>query len=543
VGQEPGAGVASVFYTGAYGLGHQFFTLLYISIVVLWTASVFTRVVQKKVRRTVLYTGVILLGWIIVRLIKYQLPLGSVMNIFLWYFYYFFQLSLPLVLLYLAWAVDKPEDKVFLPKWLSCFFIVNGILIMLVLTNNLHGMVFRIDMANPNWNTEYTYGFIYFLVQAGCYVPLVAGIIILLWKGQQRLRMQGVILFIGLFGLMAVFTIGYVMRIPIAWGSDYTIVVGLFVMMLFEASIRSGMIPVNSKYVALFTNSPLKLQIRNSAGMFILSSASVDKYDNDEVMRAVTSYPFPVLRDENTLLFAKQIIGGYALWQEDISSLNRLHKETEESVAKLKAANVILAKEEKIKRAAQEENAKTQLMAQLESEINGHTIKLSAMIEQIENVTDQPKAMARITLLLCYLKRRCNLLFSENEAGALQAGELTAHFEELAEIAGFSDVRAIITSGVKTRVPVRCATLLYDFFYNIIHWAARAGRQRILVHLGMENESIVLRIITSEDVRSFHMEKSLVNAIVSAGGTYEVKNLDDAFSISLIFPEGGEGNA
>jgi len=379
---------------------------------------------------------------------------------------------------------------------------------------------------------------------AGWLLPLLASIVIMLIKTGVYVRKRMLLFLVLFFALLLVYQQGYINRVPMIWESDRIIVNGIFALLLVESILRSGLIPVNSKYAALFTNSPLKLQVRNSVGKSILSSASVEKYDDDEVISALASNPSPVLRDENTLLFAKQITGGYALWQEDISSLNRLYKETEESVAKLKAANVILAKEEKIKRAAQEENAKTQLMAQLESEITGHTIKLSAMIEQIENVIDQPKAMARITLLLCYVKRRCNLLFSENEAEELSTDELTAHFEELAEIAGFSDVKTIITNGVKIRLPVRCATLLYDFFYSIIYWATWAESSRVLAHLGIENENLTLHLIPSEDVRSFHMEKSLVNAIISAGGTYSVKNLDDAFSISLTFPEpGGEANA
>jgi len=524
-------------------MGMMLITDLYIVVVVIWIASFIYRSAQKKVRRASFLMGALLIGWAIMHLLKYQTESSPVLSRYIWYSYAFFELALPLVLLWLAYGLDKPDGKAGIPHWMRVLFVINGAIAALCMTNDFHLFVHSIDIDSPYWMLDYGYGAGFYIWMAGWLLPFLASIIIMLIKIGVYVRKR-MLLFLGFFfALLLVYQHGYVNRIPIIWESDRIIVNGIFALLLVESIMRSGLIPVNTKYRTLFTRSPLKLQIMSSAGDYVLSSASVEKYDSDEVMSALASHPCPVLRDENTLMFAKQIIGGYAIWQEDISSLNRLHKETEESVAKLKAANVILAKEEKIKRAAQEENAKTQLMAQLESEIIGHTIKLSAMIEQIENVTDRPKAMARITLLLCYVKRRCNLLFSENEAEALQADELTAHFEELAEIAGFSDVRAIISSGVKTKVPVRCATLLYDFFYNVIHWATWAERQRILVYLSIENENIVLRLIPSEDVRSFHMEKSLVNAIVSAGGTYEVKNLDDAFSISLTFPEGGEGDA
>ena len=526
-------------YTSADGREHQLFALIYISVVALWTASVVNRAVQKGVRRAALYTGIILSGWMIVRLINYQIPSGSDGNI-LWYCYYLFQLSLPVVILWLAWSVDKPEEKVVMPRWLRAFFLVNGILIILVLTNNLHNLVFRIDMTNPNWGSEYTYGFVFYLVQAGCYFPLVAGVILLLWKGRQGLRKRGVLLMLGLFGLLVTFAIGYIMRVPIAWESDYTMVVGLFVLMLFETSMRSGMIPVNTKYAALFIHSPLNIQIIDGDGNPALSSTSAVQYERHKITDTLASYPLPVQTSENTLLFAAEITGGHAIWQEDVSGLNRLHNEIKESTRKLETANAVLAEEAKIRRAIEEENARTLLMEQLEAEITGHTLKLSATIEQFYSAEDQAKEAARIVLLLCYLKRRCNLFFREKEGDVLPADELTVYFDELAEIAGYSGVKTIVTSDIKGHILVRYVTLLYDFFYNAAYWATGFANPSILVHLGLEDGNTVLRLLPSENAGSFRMDKSLETAIASVGGTYAVKDLDDAVGMNLSFPGGGE---
>ena len=287
------------------------------------------------------------------------------------------------------------------------------------------------------------------------------------------------------------------------------------------------------------------MRILNAEGRPELSSASAMPFDKD------------------TLQFTNKITGGYALWHEDIGSLNRLNKEIEESVAKLKAANMILSEEEKIKRAAHEKNAKTQLLAQLESEITEHTIKLSMLIEQSlakDNHEDSPgqqRDLAHIALLLCYIKRRCNLFFVEKEAEALEADELKIYFDELAEISGYSGLEIIVTGGLKTQISVRCATLLYDFFHNVICWvvdkqAVSDKNFYVPVFLSTENGSVVLRLLVkqmlvkqiplSNDARSFEIEKSLETSIARAGGVYSVKDLDDAIGISLSFTEGGKNN-
>lgn len=100
----------SHLYASADAREHQFFVMAYIILVVVWLASVINRAMQKVVRRAALLTGIILLGWIIVRLVKYQTGVAGTLNRYLWYGYYPFQLTLPLVLLWLAWMIDKPEE-------------------------------------------------------------------------------------------------------------------------------------------------------------------------------------------------------------------------------------------------------------------------------------------------------------------------------------------------------------------------------------------------------------------------------------------------
>jgi hypothetical protein len=233
----------------------------------------------------------------------------------------------------------------------------------------------------------------------------------------------------------------------------------------------------------------------------------------------------------------KQSGGG----EEDAAVLNRINRELEESSEKLKAANLLLAEEERLGRTVHAETEKTRLMAQLENEIYGHVVRLNTMVEQLENVTNRPKAAARITLLLCYLKRRCNLFFREREAECFPLGELTVYLDELSEIAGYAGVNVLVTGETEADVTVRRATLYYDFFYNALHWATWQEGSRILARLGTEGGSTVLRLLSSEDARSFQMERSLFSAIALDGGAYAVKDLDeDTVGLSLSFPAGGE---
>jgi len=550
-------------YTSADGREHQYWVLIYIIIMVIWLASLMNRIAHENMRRTVLAAGSLLLGWILARLISYQLYLHTDLRRYIWFTYYLFQLSLPVAFMWLAHIIDKKEGKIAAPWWMKVFAAYMFTLIALVYTNDLHGWVFVIDFSNPNWGSDYGYEIVYRIIQRSWQFSLVAVFILLLIKSKGFIRVKTIVFPMLAIAVLAAYQYGYQNRVPVAWESDKTMVIGLLMLLFAESLIRSGMIPVNTKYKTLFNNSPLGMRILSAEGSPVLSSASAAPFDKDILVHSLGTTPVSMQRDKDTLLFINKITGGYALWREDIGSLNRLNKEIEESVAKLKAANMILSEEEKIKRAAQEKNIKTQLLAQLESEITEHTIKLSVLIEQLiskgyhENSPGQQKALAPIALELCYIKRRCNLFFREKEAEALGADELKIYFDELAEIAGYSGLGIIVTGGLKTQISVRCATLLYDFFHSVIcravdKQAASGENFNIPVFLSTENGSAVLRLLVkqmlvkqiplSEEGRSFEIEKSLETSIARAGGIYSVKDLDDAIGISLSFTEGGKNN-
>ena len=498
-------------YTSADSREHQLFVLVYTVFMVVWIAMVIRRAMQKGVRRTVLLTGILLLGWIAVRLLKFQLIFATGLTRLLWYSYYLFLLALPLALLWLAWVIDRPDDKAAPPKWLAVPAAVNGALVALVFTNDLHNWIFKLDLSNPNWDSDYSYGAGYYVIMAVCAAMALAAVVMMLLKSRRNPRKKRFLYPLVFCALLTAYSLGYFLRIPPAWESDLTMIAGLFTLLFIEAALRTGMIPVNTKYSTLFKHSPLSMQILDNADNVMLSSAAG-----------------PLRRDDNALLFAAPIVGGWALWQEDISALNRLHREVEVYARSLANANAVLAEEEQIKRAMEEENARTQILSQLEAEIAAHTARLSTLIENNESP-------ARIVLLLCYIKRRCNLFFRERETQSLPADELTVYIDELAEFAGYANVKIITTSQISAGMGLRRATLFYDFFYSVVDWAAGCGCPFMLVRLGVKHGVTTLQLLPSEDVRSFRMEDGLARSIAQAGGTVDVRDLDGAVGISLSF--------
>ena len=549
--------IHSRMYSSTDGREHQIFALASMIIVLAWTATFIHRAMQKSARRAMILAGILLIGWIMARLIKYQLPPETTLNRYLWFSTYLPQLSLPLVILWIAWAIDNRESLP--PKWMRGLAALHAALLAFVMTNDLHNLVFRVNLASPNWASEYSYGIVYYIVMPACFCPLIIAIGLMLYKGfitaskgRRGLRTKGIVFPLALLALLAAYAIGYAARFPLAWESDFTMTVGLFALMMIEAMIRSGMIPTNVKYAELFRSSSLGMRIIDSAGRTVWSSAPAAPYSAEMFKAILASNLLSAQPDQNILTFVSKITGGHMLWQEDISELNRIHRETEEANGKLEAANMVLAQEESLKRVFAEESNRATLMTQLEAEIVGYTIKLSSMIEQLESMVDQHIEAVRITMLLCYIKRRCSLFFRERETAMLPPDELTVYYDEIVEIAGYCDVKIIVISVLNSGVSVRRATVMYDFFYHFINWATMLGDMRILVHLsggsggngsGSGGGDIVMRLMSGGAAASYRLGKELERDIAAAGGTFATKILDDdTLGLSLSFNAGGDNN-
>ena len=230
---------------------------------------------------------------------------------------------------------------------------------------------------------------------------------------------------------------------------------------------------------------------------------------------------------------------GLAIWHEDISKLSQLHREVEKSTVMLTEANAMLMEEEKVKRLVNEKNAKNELMEQLELEITESIVELKNMIEILPYSRGEIKDTTRIALLLCYIKRRCNLFFQEKEKESVSMDEIILYIDELIEISKHSNVEIACINEIKGSIHIRYATLFYDFFYEVANLAIESDCSHIIGDFETDEESFKMGFLFSEDIGTFKEDSKLLLAINAAKGKLVIKDLEDSIGISISFPKGG----
>jgi hypothetical protein len=525
-------------FSSANQVEHILFATIFCMITVAWVSVTMRRAMQESVRRGAMHTALLLVGWTLVRLVKYQLPDSPVLTSYLWYAFYFFMLSLPLVMLRIALETDAGGGTGSLPAWFSAVEAANAALFLLTFTNNFHHLVFRFDFSDPFWSDRYTYTAAYYVIYAAIAAELSAAMEMLLAKSRRSPRKAAPAMPILVFALYVAYSVGYFLRVPIAVDSDFTVVSGLLTVLFFEALIQAGLVPVNSMYVFFFRSSTLNLQIVDNSGKPVLSAGPPP---TPERMARLAAGQSPIPGDGDTMLYADRITGGLAVWQEDLSVLNALGAQLQETQRRLCQTNAILAREEAAGKRLMTAEEHEALFARLEQETRDLTAKLSGMIRELPEQGSHRLEAARINLLLCCIKRRCNLFFIGRSADRMPAVDLMVYLDELADFAQYAGVRAVTTFDLSSNVPLKQAALLYGLFYELLSWASAAGIASLAERLSENETSYYLGVFPARGAADFVPGRASSALAAELGAEYRVIGLDGGDAIRLTVPKGGDG--
>lgn len=429
-----------VFHTRLYTTAdlreHILSALLIAAAILLWKGTVSHRMIRQDIRQVVAVMSWLMVGWLLLRLFKYQLmPEGDLCRM-CWYGYYLFQLALPPALLYLTEILDQPEGEKQLirPLWppFACYLFS----VLLVMTNDLHQLVFRF-IPDKNWAADYQYGPGYWLVIAFSLLFLVSSLWNLLLKGHRRSGRKGRIAPLLFCGCLLVYLAAYIQRVPLAWESDLTVNVCVLSVLFFEMTLHAGLIPVNIQYQRLFASAPINLTLLDENGCTVLSSAGARPISRSVWQRLRTDINHPLLRDRDTQLHAIPVRNGMAVWQEDLSRLNRLRREIQDVQTRLEAANALLREEGEVKKRLLTAETNRALFEQLDQDMERRIASLSRLIDELPKAEDPRNSTAIITLSLCHIKRRCNLFFLARQGESLSSDEMSMYLDELAELARY----------------------------------------------------------------------------------------------------------
>ena len=410
---------------------------IYMGLFAVWGVSIRRRIIQPQVRRYLIAISVLMVFWISVRTIRYSLNECVWLMRYLWYLYYLPMLVIPLLAVFVALSLGKAESFR-LPNWTALFYIPTAVLLLLVLTNDLHQLVFVFPADAIVWMNDYHYGIGYFLTIAWIILCAVTALATMLLKCRIPHSRKVLILPFVPALLAVIYCALWVFRVleifKLEWlkviAGDMTVVFCLLFTAVLESCIQCGLIQSNTGYDELFMVSRLSAQITNQKNEVCLASLNAKKLTEEQRINAGTHY---VLADKSTLVRSQPIGFGHVLWQEDVAELTETIEQIEENCRELAEHNRIrrenLETQKKIL-ALQEKNRVSDL---LHRETAGQIDLIDRMLAQYDVETDAGKRsrlLAGVAAVAAYIKRYGNLLLVSERTEMADIRDLSRCFDE-----------------------------------------------------------------------------------------------------------------
>ena len=407
--------------------------VLYLLLFSLWGFSLDRRIIQKQALHCLRLTAALMLLWLVLRTLKYEVVTDLTVARYIWYLYYLPMLFIPLLGVYIALSLGKSE-KFRLSGKIGALALVPAVLFLLVITNDLHQQMFAFDSGVPGVpdNYSYSHGFLYFICLGWIVACMFFSLICLLKKsripggGKKKIRPFVIGCTMVLYGVL------YMLGIPaVRWlFGDMNVMFCLLCAAIYESCIRCRMIQSNTGYVELFEATTLAACIADLNGDIVLRSrtAGEDMVCPKEGLQ--------ILRPNGIRISSAPINGGYAVWQDNVRPLIELRTKLSENKTEIKNNKEKLQEAYLVRKKLHELTEKNRIYDEIETRYGKQITRIGQLLKQCEGAepVEIQNLMKRILLLGTYIKRSANLYFLSLEYDFLPQQELRLTVDEAVRV-------------------------------------------------------------------------------------------------------------
>ena len=484
----------------------------YLGIYCAWVIYLNKHVVQKKMRQYLTAIGCLMVCWFFLRTVKYHILLDPLGGHICWYLYYIPMILIPTFGLSATLLMDGEEKKT--TKWITgilLFFSV--VLIVCVLTNDLHQQVFRFEGPIPYSDKNYSYGILFMLIQFWIIACLVILEILLVKKSRIPDRKRFWLPVIpGL--LLLGWNIANLLRLPFikTFAGDMTAICCLFMAAIFQGCILCGLIQTNSRYFELFqATGGLDAEITDNSFRRYYFSGEFPELSKDlrDSIIAKSS-----VQERGIRINHLPVKGGHLFWSEDISVLLDQYQDIQEQQEELTARNQLLRKTYKKEAERRKLEEQNRLLNIIQSQTSRQYELLSHYMEKLEQTESREEyelILSKIVVVGTYLKRRKNLMLTRysSREDSLTMADLKQSLAESCENLKLCEIKAAYFVQDKEK-QLRADDVLkcYDFFEWLVEQLFDVMNSVFFRVTHIEEKlQISVHIVSQEDIRPYLAEK------------------------------------
>lgn len=440
---------------------------LYLLLFVLWGYSLDQRIIQKSVLHCLRLMDVLMLIWLTLRTLKYEVVTDMTVARYLWYLYYLPIIFIPLLGVYIAIFLGKSENYQLSKKsWLLS--LIPAALFLAVITNDLHQQVFVFESGIPGVpdNKVDFHRPVYFVILVWIVGCVCFSIVQLLKKnrlpsiGKRRMMPFVLSCVMLLYGVL--YLLGFQVVRDVF--GDMNVMFCLFYAAIYESCIHCRMIQSNTGYVELYEATTLASCIADQNGHILLRSRTAG--ENMVCPQEGESIVCP----DGMRISAAPVKDGFVIWGDNVQHLTELRARLDENKRKKENNKKKLKDAYLVQKQLYELTEKNHIYDELEEKHKKQTERIKELLEQCRNAKP-PKMrehMKEILLLGTYIKRSANLYFLSQEYEKLPQQELRLTIDELVRAMNSCEVECGVVYLTTKPIASKEAERLFELLKTIM---------------------------------------------------------------------------
>lgn len=421
----------------------------------LWNISLFNRFAKSSLRNYFFIIGWMLIFVLLLRLLKSQ-DISDLQKVYIWYLYY-----VPRLIALGVWlraTYELTEKKYLRPQLFYGVYLFIALMLILIVTNNSHELVFRF-YDEPSC-LHYSYGPVFYITLLGfSLIFFISCIFVALASKTAVYRKQQMYVAIGFLSFILIYTILYIADVPNIKASSPSIVWTLSIFTFIELYCRFGFSYVNLYTAPFWDKSNLQLRIYDQNNRCVYSSTNIEENSSHNI-----HYYYYTKEHQRIIL------------SEDITELLALEKRLQMIQERLYRYRLFLLEKEKTRYHSLQISSRKMFYDRIDNLLRDNLKEISIFLTQSKKEpfsSSSLLALKRLQLAILNCRWRYSFLLHSTSAHELEYRWLTSAISQLREEKNrWSEPAPLICKG-SGHIPLVLATFLFEALYRrYLKWLA-----------------------------------------------------------------------
>lgn len=441
---------------------------IYGGLILFWLLSTKERLLPSRFRSYLIAAAVCMLMFLILRSVRYRVFSKEYSEVYTWYLYYIPIVLIPTFFLMSCIHFCRFQEGKY-REWM--LLIPSAVICVAILLNNFHHLAFY-----PNDGVTrlvgrqgtYTRGMLYYMTCAWVGLLMVGGVIYLVIASKRVRDIQKARPPLCMLALLVLSHILHdiMNSTGIRWLFELPEIYIFGMIGVFEACIRSRLMPYNDNYLFFFESLDIPAVITDKEFLPVTGSAHPLSLTETQMQSALHG---SIYTDKHTKLSGMEIVAGYVFWTEDEEEMQKENARLASANELMSEENNLIAAENRLKEQKARLEAQSKIYERIAAELYSKQKKIEELMESTTPGTPQfREVLAKCCLLNAYSKRKGNLLLLSEETFPKRNRELFLSLQESVRFLRCFHIEAAVIGEEEAEFTLLSTHRLYDSFQSLI---------------------------------------------------------------------------